>query len=244
MADETLLNLYKSQLQQVEASLTSDPENSDLLKLKKDLLEVIELTLQLLNIGPASGSSNAEEGTGEQASSNDTETPQAVQTTWRAGDVCQALWSVDGQYYEAKIDEILPDGTCTVTFDGYGNTDITQASLLKPSEADADQSLEGLGPEAKRLKSKKDLIAEEREKKRKKAQKKAQRMKQLEEERETEKNKWLDFNAKTFSKTNKGKVKRSIFASPDNINGRVGIGTCGTGGKPMTEYHPQEKWKK
>ncbi|XP_014779154.1 survival of motor neuron-related-splicing factor 30 [Octopus bimaculoides] len=243
MADETLLNLYKSQLQQVEASLTSDPDNLDLLKLKKDLQEVIELTLQLLNIGPTSGSSNAEEGNGEEVSTN-TEAAEAVQTTWSAGDACQALWSVDGQYYEAKIDEILLDGTCTVTFEGYGNTDITQANLLKPSDADNDHGVDGLGPEAKRLKSKKDLIAEEREKKRKKAQKKAQRMKQLEEERETEKNKWLDFNAKTFSKTNKGKVKRSIFASPDNINGRVGIGTCGTGGKPMTEYHPQEKWKK
>lgn len=39
-------------------------------------------------------------------------------------------------------------------------------------------------------------MAEQREYKRKKSQKKAQRLKQLEEERESEKNKWLDFNAK------------------------------------------------
>ena len=48
----------------------------------------------------------------------------------------------------------------------------------------------------------------------------------------------------TFSKTNKGKVKRSIFATPDAVNGRVGVGTCGVGGKPMTEYTHQEKWTK
>jgi survival-of-motor-neuron-related-splicing factor 30 len=45
----------------------------------------------------------------------------------------------------------------------------------------------------------KDLLAEQREYKRKKSQKKAQRLKQLEEERETEKNKWLDFNTKVTS---------------------------------------------
>lgn len=42
----------------------------------------------------------------------------------------------------------------------------------------------------------KDLMATQREYKKKKAQKKAQRMKTMEEERETEKNKWLNFNTK------------------------------------------------
>lgn len=41
-----------------------------------------------------------------------------------------------------------------------------------------------------------DQIAEQKEYRRKKQQKKAQRLKQMEEERETEKNKWLDFNTK------------------------------------------------
>lgn len=30
------------------------------------------------------------------------------------------------RYYEATIDEILEDGSCTVTFDEYGNTDVTE----------------------------------------------------------------------------------------------------------------------
>lgn len=29
-------------------------------------------------------------------------------------------------YYEAVIDEILEDGSCTVTFEEYGNTDVTE----------------------------------------------------------------------------------------------------------------------
>ena len=40
MADEEGLASYKAQLTQVEAALTLDPGNEDLLKLKEDLLEV------------------------------------------------------------------------------------------------------------------------------------------------------------------------------------------------------------
>lgn len=77
----------------------------------------------------------------------------------------------------------------------------------------------------------------------KKKQKKQQRFKDLEEERETDKNKWLNFKTKSTKKTNIIKIK-SIFASPENVNGRVGIGTCGVSGKPMTEYSYGEKYRK
>lgn len=46
MADD--LQNYKLQLQQVEAALLTDPENTELLKLKQDLDEVIELTRDLI----------------------------------------------------------------------------------------------------------------------------------------------------------------------------------------------------
>lgn len=42
----------------------------------------------------------------------------------------------------------------------------------------------------------KDIIAAQREYKKKKTQKKVQKLKQQEEERETDKNKWLSFNAR------------------------------------------------
>lgn len=45
-------------------------------------------------------------------------------------------------------------------------------------------------------------------------------------------------------KSSKGKVKKSIFASPDTVDGKVGVGTCGHSGQPMTAYHQNEKWKK
>lgn len=76
----------------------------------------------------------------------------------------------------------------------------------------------------------------------KKKQKKQQRFKELEEERETEKNKWLQFSTKNSKKS--GVKGKSIFASPENVNGRVGIGTCGVSGKPMTEFSHGEKYRK
>lgn len=78
----------------------------------------------------------------------------------------------------------------------------------------------------------------------KKKQKKLQRFKDLEEERETEKVKWLNFTQKSTKKAPSTMKVKSIFASPDNINGRVGVGTCGVSGKPMTEYSHGEKWRK
>ena len=40
---------YKLQLGQVEAALTGDPENGELLSLKKDLDEIIEITEELID---------------------------------------------------------------------------------------------------------------------------------------------------------------------------------------------------
>lgn len=38
------------------------------------------------------------------------------------------------------------------------------------------------------------------------------------------------------------KVKRSIFASPESVNGKVGVGTCGIADKPMTQYNDTSKY--
>ncbi|CAL1541980.1 unnamed protein product [Lymnaea stagnalis] len=247
MASLEDLKTYELQLQQVEAALTTDPTNEELLKLQKDLQEVIHLTTELIS-GPAvgaagSGSSSAATTTGVGGTKSGTDEAINVTTEWKVGDKCMALWEEDGQHYESIVEEVLEDGTCTITFTGWNNSAICPVSNLRPIDPILKRGAKGDRiVDAK--KSKKDLIAEQREYKRKKSLKKAQRMKQLEEEHEHDKNKWLDFNHKTFSKTSKGKVKKSIFATPDSVSGKVGVGTCGSGGKPMTSYQHQEKWKK
>ncbi|XP_023219778.1 survival of motor neuron-related-splicing factor 30-like [Centruroides sculpturatus] len=234
MAEELKNNIqsYQIQLQQVEAALTTEPESEELLKLKKDLLEVLNLSKELLNANePDALPTSSLHGAKKKA--------RLELSKWNPGDRCLAPWSEDGQFYEATIEEITEDGQCTVNFHGYGNTEVALVTQLKTIDKDTLGDDSDGGP-----KSKKQMVQAKREYKKKKAQKKAQRMKQIEEEREKEKSKWQQFNAKAFSKSKKGQVKKSIFASPDNINGRVGVGTCGIGGRPMTEYHQQEKWRR
>lgn len=86
------------------------------------------------------------------------------------------------------------------------------------------------------------MIAQQREYKKKKALKKAQRIKELEQEREDQKVKWQQFNNRPYSKNKKGQVKKSIFASPESVTGKVGVGTCGIADKPMTQYQDTSKY--
>ncbi|KAA0711030.1 Survival of motor neuron-related-splicing factor 30 [Triplophysa tibetana] len=229
MSDELVkqLNNYKAQLQQVEAALSTDPENEDLLKLQKDLQEVIELTKDLLTSQPAEGVAS-------------TKSSEATPSTlgWRVGDRCMTVWNQDGQVYEAEIEEIDGENsTAAITFSGYGNAEVVPLlSLRAPEEGQSRQQIDG------KPKSKKEVLAEQREYKKKKAQKKVQRIKELEQEREDQKSKWQQFNNKAYSKNKKGQVKRSIFASPESVDGKVGVGTCGIADKPMTLYNDTSKY--
>lgn len=229
MSEELVKQLsnYKAQLQQVEAALSTDPENEDLLKLQKDLQEVIELTKDLLTSQPAEGV----------ASTNSSEAA-APTRSWRVGDSCMAVWNKDGQLYEAEIEEIdNENGTAAITFSGYGNAEVVPLQALRVSEEGISRpQIDG------KPKSKKEMLAEQREYKKKKAQKKVLRMKELEQEREDQKSKWQQFNNKAYSKNKKGQVKRSIFASPESVNGKVGVGTCGIADKPMTQYNDTSKY--
>ncbi|XP_069467869.1 survival of motor neuron-related-splicing factor 30 [Ambystoma mexicanum] len=230
MSEELVKQLagYKAQLQQVEAALAANGENDDLLKLKKDLQEVIELTKDLLSTQPS-----------ESLASSDNSTADLPTNFWQVGDRCMSVWSEDGQWYEAEIEEIDEEnGTAAITFSGYGNAEVIPLLNLKPVEEGRKAKEES----GNKPMSKKEMIAQQREYKKKKALKKAQRMKELETEREDQKSKWQQFNNKAYSKTKKGQVKRSIFASPESVTGKVGVGTCGIADKPMTQYQDTSKY--
>lgn len=222
------LSSYKAQLQQVEVALSTDQDNEDLRKLQKDLQEVIDLTTDLLTAQPSDGASTT------------TTTPTfPMKQIWKVGDRCLAHWSHDGQVYEAEIEEIdHENSTAAVTFSGYGNAEVIPLQNLKVPEEGKHLEEDG----NMKAKSKKEQIAEQREYKKKKAQKKVARMKELEQEREDQKSKWQQFNNKAYSKNKKGQVKRSIFASPESVNGKVGVGTCGIADKPMTQYNDTSKY--
>ena len=54
--------------------------------------------------------------------------------TWKVGDACVAQWSEDGQWYPAMVQTAAPDGSSYVVhFTEYGNSDIVDASKMKPA---------------------------------------------------------------------------------------------------------------
>lgn len=232
------LHTYKVQLEQVEAALTSDPSNAELLKLKGDLLEVITLTENLIDTQGSSSAAGA--GLNSEGSSKESGAIRA----WKVGDKCMAVWSEDSQWYDAVIDAITDDGLVAITFDGFGNSDVTNLSALKDRIPGEKKGLHrpGFGESDK---NKRKVVEAQRQQAKKRKQRKHDRQKQIEEAHEADKAKWLAFSTKVrFTKKLKGVTKKSIFATPDAANGRVGIGTCGIGGKPMTEYTHAEKWRK
>ncbi|XP_055689393.1 survival of motor neuron-related-splicing factor 30 [Lutzomyia longipalpis] len=247
MADD--LQNYKLQLQQVEVALLSDPENQELLKLKKDLDEVIELTRDLIKtqleeqkkssyIGPDTEkpSSSLYDDDIEQVlrAAERIQADEDQKAKWKIGDKCQAKWTEDGQYYDATIEGITVSGEVSVIFEAYQNRSTTTLRELRERQA-RNEVFPSSSSNKRRHPNQKEYL-------KKKKMKKQQRFKELEQERETEKNKWLAFTTKSAKKS--GGVPKSIFASPDNVNGRVGIGTCGVAGKPMTETKTCEKWRK
>ena len=99
-ASEADLKSYNLQMQQVDAALTSDPNNPELLKLKEDLQEVISLTEDLLEETRAATTSVAvpepvqEESPKKKAKPHDHIKPIKH---WQVGEQCQAIWDKDGK---------------------------------------------------------------------------------------------------------------------------------------------------
>jgi len=211
------LKTYRVQLEQVEAALASDPGNEDLLKLQADLKEVIQLTAGLTEADAAAPVLSNED----------------IPHSWAIGDLCVMQWTSDSQWYKARIDAVTSDGMAAVTFVDYpSQTDAVSLATVKTLD-------EGAALLRGTANKKRQLGEQQRQQQKKKKQKKFDRQKQIDELHEQDKHKWQSFASK--SKKMRGVTKKSIFATPEAANGRVGIGTCGLGGAPMTDYSVSEK---
>jgi len=231
------LNLpaYQYQLEQVELALKAQPDDPELLKLKQDLEEVIQLTAELIGCDPSILNSDEPTTFGNESTSGTSSTSiysnvaqlhttSSTTTTttaassssraaikWKTGDRCLAPWNEDGKYYECTIDDVLDDGTCTIVFDGFETAAMTvvRVSKLKPFDRTR-STMSGPRSAANRAKTKRELEKKLRELKRKKKDKKMAKLKEFEEEREKDKKRWTDFNHKLTSRTWKGVVSKSM----------------------------------
>ncbi|KAI3448381.1 hypothetical protein Pfo_005046 [Paulownia fortunei] len=272
------LSTYKDQLQQVRKLLNDDPKNSEFLDMEKELVEVIALTEELLATAKQSDSSGLVTGTTGEASPNLHPSGSSYHVKSRSnadyadnfavGTKVQAVWSEDGEWYDATIEALTPNGYY-VCYDGWGNKEEVDPDNVRPiQEGTADPLLEAEKIAVATKEALKRKIAQAAAKdfeswtvpqklqidpndpedvkaaKRKKihAFKSKMRMEAKEVTQNKRQNAWQQFQ------TSKGRAKKvgffsgrkreSIFKSPDDPFGKVGV----TGsGKGLTEFQKREK---
>ncbi|KAF8078546.1 hypothetical protein FPV67DRAFT_1557847 [Lyophyllum atratum] len=225
--DKADLETYQVQLSQVETALALDPSNQELASLRSELQELIQLTQIALAQAEAASSSKPLQSTPTQ--------------TWSAGDECLAKYSGDGGWYPARITSLggsAENRVYSIMFKGYNTTELVKAAEIKPLPPN--YATNAPSSSNKRKLSKQE--EEEREKKKKKNEKKLE-VKAAKAKEQTQKQAtWQKFAKKSERKGVHiaGVSGTSIFKTPDNPLGRVGV----TGsGKGMTEVITRGKHK-
>ncbi|TRM66154.1 hypothetical protein BD626DRAFT_486872 [Schizophyllum amplum] len=228
--DKADLEQYQLQLSQVETALEADPSNAELSDLRNELKQLIDLTEQAL------AQASSSKAVPESSRKSTTATPSH---SWSAGDECLSKYSGDGQWYPARITSLggsEQNRVYSIVFKGYNTTELVKAGEIKPLPANH-QSAPALG---KRKLSKTE--EEERERKKKKNEKKVEVRAQKAKEQVAKQATWQKFTKKAEKKgvNIAGVSGNSIFKTPDNPMGRVGV----TGsGKGMTQVHIPGKHK-
>jgi len=232
------LETYQVQLSQVELALSADPSNIGLSSLHSELTELIELTQTALNQAETTSSSK-----GDVSRKAATAIPTQ---TWAAGDECLAKYSGDGSWYPARITSLggsIDNRVYSIVFKGYNTTELVKAGEIKLLPVNSHSNYGSAAPSISSNKRKlSKLEEEEKEKKKKKNEKKVEAKAAKAKEQTLKQATWQKFAKKSEKKGVHiaGVAGTSIFKTPDNPLGRVGV----TGsGKGMTEVASRSKHK-
>ncbi|THH20623.1 hypothetical protein EW146_g774, partial [Bondarzewia mesenterica] len=238
--DTTDLETYQVQLSQVETALSADPDNAELASLCSELKELIELTQAALAQSEASTSTSKPGAEGTPSSSSSRKlaaaaaAAQASAAHWSAGDECLAKYSGDGGWYPARINSVggSPEKRVYsivfkgVQHDGSGRSPRPQA-LARPLRRRRPSSFSFASSASSSSSKRKVSEAEEqeREKKRKKNEKKLEVRAAKAKEQNQKQATWQKFTKKSVKKGVHiaGVEGTSIFKTPDNPMGRVGV---------------------
>ncbi|CAO3675431.1 unnamed protein product [Umbelopsis ramanniana] len=203
---------YRYQLEQIEALLESDPQNSELLKLKNDLVELIALTTQFEMY----------------KAQHDRRRPppppllrhkKSQKKTHQRGRPQQQRFSSSTVLAKSGV-------VYSVIFAGYQDVEIVKAEDVKPIDNKNKNKRPAGNGESGGDGAKKQPQA-------KKAKKPAAV--------EVKKNAWLNFANKAEKKKKTSAIpinKKSIFKTPDNPEGKVGVIGSGRG---MTDFQQRGK---
>ncbi|CAN0023037.1 unnamed protein product [Pylaiella littoralis] len=169
---------------------------------------------------------------------------------------CRALYVGDGTYYDCTIQEVTANGY-KVIFPAYGNVEEVPLEYLqkkvamslakaKQAEAQAEADASFAIPEGLRLQEGDSEAERERKRKKVKALKGRFKLKQKDAVVNNKQASWQAFQTKGAKKKAKGSMaavslkKGSIFASPEGLEGKVGVTGSGQG---ITEQAARKKFK-
>jgi len=228
------LETYQVQLSQVELALSATPDNAELTSLCSELQELIELTQTAIAQAEAASSSKAE-STRKAATT-------APSKTWAAGDECLAKYSGDGGWYPARITSLggsAENRVYSIVFKGYNTTELVKSAEIKALPANYATTAPSSSTNKRKMSKAEE---EEKERKKKKNEKKLEVKAAKAKEQNNKQATWQKFAKKSEKKGVHiaGTAGTSIFKTPDNPLGRVGV----TGsGKGMTEVATRGKHK-
>ncbi|CAE6423628.1 unnamed protein product [Rhizoctonia solani] len=239
--DRKELETYQVQLSQVEVALASDPDNEELTSLRSELKELIALTEAALSQETPAPAASGSGTNAPSSSSSNRKQPATPAASLQAGDECLAKYSTDGQWYPARIISVGGSDerrVFSIVFKGYNSTELVDAPSVKPMPAGGYRG-HNAGMNKRKLSPEEEA---ERDRKKKKNEKKLEVRAQKAKEQNNKQAAWQKFAKKSEKKgvAIAGVQGNSIFRTPDNPHGRVGV----TGsGKGMTEYAAKEKHK-
>ncbi|GAN04221.1 survival of motor neuron-related-splicing factor 30 isoform X1 [Mucor ambiguus] len=231
---------------QVELALQSDPENEELKKLQHDLQELISMFEAVAEpTSPKKKDTYHQQPPSSTPSAPASTTAATTTTALKAHEFSvdqevMARWSGDGEFYKATITAIGgADQVFSVKFKGYSEAEFVKAEDIKPLQSKKRTGVfESVGEPKKKRKDTTTLSASASAAagggavaptgKKKKAA-----------EFESKKNAWLNFATGSSKKKKATPVinKKSIFKTPDNPEGKVGV--IGSG-KGMTSYQQRD----
>ncbi|BGP09371.1 hypothetical protein JCM10049v2_005238 [Rhodotorula toruloides] len=247
------LETYEYQLSQIKLSLAKDPSNAELLTLKTELEDLIQLTKEYLRIqagssasastaspAPSSAKPSSSASSSKPAASSSA-TSKSSQKAFKTGDDCSCRYT-DGKWYPARITSISGSAdkpVYTVVYKGYDTPEVVSANDVRPPNRWDSQNVPGggaaasaaaAGPEKRKAgeMSKEEL---EKERKRKKNEKKAETQKAKAEAQAGKAKSWQSFAKKSAKKGVHipGITGESMFRSPADQNPQAKVGVVGSG---------------
>ncbi|KAL7337513.1 hypothetical protein BJY59DRAFT_654566 [Rhodotorula toruloides] len=233
------LETYEYQLSQIKLSLAKDPSNAELLTLKTELEDLIQLTKEYLRTqagssasastaspAPSSAKPSSSASSSKPAASSSA-TSKSSQKAFKTGDDCSCRYT-DGKWYPARITSISGSAdkpVYTVVYKGYDTPEVVSANDVRPPNSAA-----AAGPEKRKAgeMSKEEL---EKERKRKKNEKKAETQKAKAEAQAGKAKSWQSFAKKSAKKGVHipGITGESMFRSPADQNPQAKVGVVGSG---------------